>query len=28
LDTLDQISADELSPKQALDLIYVLKSMR
>ena len=28
LDTLDQISADELSPKQALDLIYVLKSLR
>ncbi len=28
LDTLDQIAADELSPKQALDLIYVLKSMR
>lgn len=28
IDTLDQISADELSPKQALDFIYVLKSMR
>jgi len=28
LDTIDQISADELSPKQALDLIYVLKSLR
>ena len=28
LDILDQISADELSPKQALDLIYVLKSLR
>ena len=25
---VDQISADELSPKQVLDFIYVLKSMR
>jgi DNA mismatch repair protein MutS len=25
---LDQIRADELSPRQALDLIYELKKMR
>ena len=27
-DALDQVSADELSPKQALDFIYLLKSLR
>jgi len=27
-DALDQIAADDLSPKQALDFVYLLKSLR